>query len=151
MDGNKAVASALLLYYHLAREGCFCGDETVYIDIDLFEGFRFLDVVVEDGYKPEINEDLLREAAIVYILCDLNDEVVEQEEYFLSSKITNQCIDAYKDGKFSAIPEVETIFSDLMSIKSESEFNFEKFSDVLSKVHAKYVGSVYKGERYGSV
>jgi hypothetical protein len=151
MDGNKAVASALLLYYHLAREGCFCGDETVYIDSELFEGFRFLDVAVEDGYKPEINEDLLREAAIIYILCDLNDEVVEQEEYFLSSKITSQCIAAYKDGRFSAIPEVGTIFSDILSINSESEFNFEKFSNTLSKVHSKYVSSVFKGERYGNV
>ncbi len=75
IEGNKAVASALLLYYHLATEGCFCGDETVYIDPLLFNGFRYLNVVVEESHHPEINEKFLREAAIIYLLCDLNDMI----------------------------------------------------------------------------
>ena len=136
-QGNNAVASALLLYYHLAMEGCFCGDETVYIDPEVFDGFRYLNVVVEDAHNPEINEKFLREAAIIFILCDLNDMITEHEESFRSAELTKKAIEAFKDGRLSAIPEVQPIFELLES--DEASFNFSAYSDSLRIIYEKYV------------
>lgn len=137
MEGNKAVASALLLYYHLATEGCFCGDETVYIDPALFEGFRLLGVAVEEALQPEIDERLLREAAIIYLLCDLNDMISEHEESFHYCETTKNIIAAHKAGKMTAIPEVDEIFTLLES--READFNFERYSEILREIFSKYV------------
>ena len=41
--GNKAMASVLLLYYHLIKEGGFTNDQTIYIDPDDFNGFKYID------------------------------------------------------------------------------------------------------------
>lgn len=136
-EGNNAVASALLLYYHLATEGCFCGDETVYIDPELFDGFRYLNVVVEDSHNPEINEKFLREAAIIFILCDLNDIITEHEESFHGAEFTKKAIAAFNNGKLSAIPEVQPIFKLLES--DEANFNFSAYSDSLRIIYETYV------------
>ena len=137
MEGNNAVASALLLYYHLATEGCFCGDETVYMDRKVFDGFRYLDVVVADAHNPEINEKFLREAAVIFILCDLNDMITEHEESFHYFEITRKIITAFKDGRLSAIPEVAPIFELLEN--DEVNFNFSAYSDNLRMIYEKYV------------
>lgn len=141
MEGNNALASVLLLYYHLAIDGCFCGDETVYIAPELFEGFRFLDVVVEESYQPEIDEDLLREAAVIYLLCDLNDMITEHEESFRHCEFTRKIIEAYNAGRMSAIPEVDEIFTLLES--SETDFDFERYSGILREIYSKYVLSTF--------
>lgn len=137
MEGNNAVASALLLYYHLATEGCFCGDETVYIDRKVFDGFRYLGVVVAEAHNPEINEKFLREAAIIFILCDLNDMITEHEESFHCFEITKKIITAFKEGRLSAIPEVAPIFKLLES--DEANFNYSEYSDNLRIIYGKYV------------
>lgn len=142
MEGNRAVASALLLYYHLAEEGCFCGDETVYIDPNLFDGFKYLDVVVEEAHNPEINEKLLREAAIIFLLCDLNDVITEHEDYFHSSDITKRFVAAFKAGSMTAIPEVEGIINLLQN--SEAHFDFESYSKMLQAIHSKYILGTFK-------
>ncbi|MCX4030341.1 hypothetical protein [Spartinivicinus marinus] len=137
MEGNKAVASGLLLFYHLATEGCFCGDETVYIEPELFEGFRYLDVVVEEAHNPEINENFLRIAAVIYVLCDLNDMITEHDDSFHSAEITKKTIEAFKDGRLTAIPETAEIFKLLES--NETNFNFSTYSNILKVIYDKYV------------
>ncbi|NVJ61741.1 MAG: hypothetical protein HWE27_15205 [Gammaproteobacteria bacterium] len=142
MEGNKAVAQALLLYYHLAREGCFSGDETVYIDPETFDGFRYLDVVVEDNYNPEINEKFLREAAIIFILCDLNDEITEHDDSFHYAEITKKAIAKHKEGLMTAVSEIDVIFSLLDS--DEANFDFSKYNEVLREIYDKYIFGFFK-------
>jgi hypothetical protein len=142
MMGNKAMASVLLLYYHLMNEGCFCGDETVFIDPDEFDGFNFLDVKIEDGYETDIDEKLIQQGAVIYLLCDLNDMVTEHEECFLSLDITKKIISCHRDGLMSAIPEVDHLFA-LLDCK-ESSFDFESYNDILIAIYRKYVLGTYR-------
>ena len=62
------MASVLLLYYHLIQENGFTNDQTVYIDTQDFDGFSFLDVKVDESYCVEIDELLLREGAIIFLI-----------------------------------------------------------------------------------
>ncbi|WP_321393722.1 hypothetical protein [uncultured Desulfuromusa sp.] len=140
--GNKAIASVLLLYYHLIIEGRFCNDETIYLDQNDFDGFSYLNVTVEESQKSEISESLLREGAIIYLLCDLNDMVSEHEESFLSFELTQKIISEYKSKKMSAITEVGNIFK-LFEVQ-ETEFNFNKFNEELSTIFEKYVLGTFK-------
>ncbi len=54
--GNKAMASVLLLYYHLLDEGGITNDQTVYIDPNDFNGFDFINLELKADY--ELNEKL---------------------------------------------------------------------------------------------
>ena len=82
--GNRAMASVLLLYYHLVREGGITNDQTVYIDPEMFNAKEFLTVEVEDDL--EIDQRILREGACVALLCDLNDSV-DEEQFQLRAEV----------------------------------------------------------------
>jgi len=140
MEGNNALASVLLLYYHIVGEGCFSGDETVYIDQRNFDGFTFLNVEVEDS--SEIPENILREGAVIFLLCNLNDMVVEHEESFLKADITKKIISAFKAERMTAIPETDILFR-LFEVP-ESRFDFVEYNRILILIYKKYILGVYK-------
>lgn len=99
------MASVLLLYYHLMREGTLGCDCTVYIDPADFDGFSYLDVDVSDDYSPDIEQKLLREGAVVYLLCDLDDTLLEHGVDYLEADYTKRIIAEFDKGRMSCIPE----------------------------------------------
>lgn len=142
-SGNKGMAAVLLLYYHLANCGGFTGDETVYIDPTIFDGFSFLDVEVKDGYEGEINQSLLRQGAIIFLLCDLNDLISQYQDNFLSFDLTKRILKLFEEGRLSAIPETKRLF-DLFQ-KNEAEFNFDEFYSIMRQIFNLYVVEVFNG------
>jgi len=69
--GNRAMASVLLLYYHLIHEGGFTNDQMVYVDRQEFDVFSYVDVVVSPEQQYEIDQRLLRRGAAIGLLCEL--------------------------------------------------------------------------------
>ena len=137
--GNQAMASALLLYYHLLIEGGITHDQTVYINPDHFDGFSFLTVCVEENL--EIDETFLREASVIRLLCDLNDMIDEYENDFWMQPISKQIVNAYKKGSFSSIPETKELFSEIL--KKES-FDYKRYRLILDKIFRDYVMGRFK-------
>jgi len=136
MIGNKALASVLLLYYHLCIEGNFSGDETVYIDPKDFNGFDFLQVKI-DSSIIDIDEKLIREGAVIYLLCDLNDLVVEHEKSFMSMEYIQKVLGVARDGKMSEIPETDSLFELFNTV--ETSFDFVQYNDILREIYSKYI------------
>ena len=80
--GNKAMANVLLLYFHILTEKGITNDQTVYLDEQEFDPEKFIDVVVSDSASVDIDESFLREGAIIFWLCELNDVVGEYDDSF---------------------------------------------------------------------
>ncbi|WP_155247355.1 hypothetical protein [Teredinibacter turnerae] len=135
------MAAVLLLYYHLVNGGGFTGDETVYIDPDVFDGYSYLEVEVIEGYEVDIDQTLLRQGAIVYLLCDLNDMVGEFEESFQSQDLTKKIISAYKQCELSEIPEIDDLLG-LLEVGEEG-FNFQEYQAILHKIFNLYVVGMF--------
>ncbi len=140
-SGNKGMAAVLLLYYHLTNSGGFTGDETVYIDPEVFDGYSFLEVEVTEGYEVDIDQTLLRQGAIIYLLCDLNDMVGEFEGNFQSQDLTRRIINAYKHCELTEIPEIDGLLR-LFGV-GEEEFDFEEYQVILHKIFKLYVVGVF--------
>lgn len=138
--GNKAMASVLLLYYHLAQEKGFNHAETVYIDPNNFDGFSYLQVTVQEdaNMSLDIDEKLLREGAIIYLLCDLNDSICDFDEDYLKDEYNLKIVKEFKSGNMSAIPEVSVLFAEILNIP-EGKINYETYSNILSNIYIKYV------------
>jgi hypothetical protein len=130
--GNRAMASVLLLYYHLLREGGITGDQTVYLDPDVFDGLDFLDVEVAPVHDGEIDQQLLREGAVVCVLCDLNDQVVEYEHNFLQQPLVRRVLEAHAQGRLRAVPEADAVVTLLMA--GEQAFDDSRYRDLLAQV-----------------
>ena len=134
--GNAAMASILLLYYHLLEDGGFTHEQTIYLNDQDFDGFYFLEVKVCQ-YQAEINQQLLREGAIIYLLCDLNDVVSNYPHDFLSQPYTKKIMKHYTAGKMRAIRETEELFS-LFKL-SDTDFNYVKYQNILRQIYTRYV------------
>lgn len=136
-DGNRAVASVLLLYYHLLRQGGIENDETVYLDPATFNATDWLGVQVSEDYAAEIDQRLLREGAVVAVLCDLNDWVSEHEDDFLRQPFVIQVVAAQAAGRLAAIPEADAIVRLLLA--GESQLNYDSYRQLLRDVFDRYV------------
>ncbi|MCP4213964.1 MAG: hypothetical protein GY765_04865 [bacterium] len=135
--GNKAIAAVLSIYYHLMEAGIF-SDPIVFLDPDDFDGFTFLNVEVkDDGGNLEIDRDLLREGAVIYLLCHLNDMIEESNGDYQSYEYTKRIITAYKEGKLSAIPEVDELFRIFMV--PESALDYDAYWNCFGEIYKKYV------------
>jgi hypothetical protein len=105
MSANRAMAAVLLLHYHLLREGGVSHDQTVYIDADHFDPFVWLDVELTAELAVDVDADLLREGAVIHLLCDLNDAVADFDADCLAQPLVARIFAAWRDGRLSAIPE----------------------------------------------
>lgn len=133
--------SALLLYYHLATEGWFSHDETVFIDPELFDAFRFLDVEVDEDHSVDIDQTLLREAAVICLLCELNDTISEHEDSFRSTPTVRKIVAAHAEGKLSAVPEASKVLELLES--TEKDFDYARYHQVLELIFDQYVSGTF--------
>ena len=136
LAGNKAVAAVLLLYYHLAREGGFTNDQTVYLAETDFDPFLYLNVIVAEDLKNEIDETLLREGSVIYLLCELNDLVAEYEGDFMWQPSVRQILGALANA-WQVIPEVASIVQEVSL--GESRLNFTSLGVKLQSVYENYV------------
>lgn len=133
---NRAVASVLLLYFHLLREGGITSDQTVYVNADDFDPFIYLTVEVSDQLT-DVDQTLLREGAIIHLLCDLADVVGEHEEDYLKQPLTRRILSACADGHFAPVPEAVVIAN--MVAAGESHLNPQHLQSRLVQVYERYV------------
>ena len=136
------MASVLLLYYHLLVEGGITNDQAVYVDQNIFDGYSFLNIeVTEQNNESEINEKLIREGAVIYLLCDLNDIIGEYEDNYLKHEYTIKLNKAYKEGLLSSIPETKELFEIIMV--PEKEMNYKLYNQCLNNIYNKYVVGMF--------
>lgn len=144
--GNKAMAQVLLLYYHLLDEGGISNDQTVYLDPAHFNGFDFLgSKVVEGAYESlDLDERLINEGAVIYLLCDLNDTLAEYDEDFKSHPSYKKIVASLTPYKCAPIPELEELLEQMAV--SEEEFDYSTYNQILQGIYTKYVRGFFKGK-----
>ena len=135
--GNKAMASVLLLYYHLLSESGITHAQTVYLDPADFNGFDFVGAQVSENENIEIDEALIREGAAIYLLCELNDIIVEYDEDFHIQPLFKRIVNTLKAQAASSIPEVEKILDQLLV--PDLDLDYAKYNEILQGVYKKYV------------
>ena len=141
--GNRALASVLLLYYHLLHEGGITSDQTVYLDRNDFDGFSFIDTRVnESKMSLDIDEHLIREGAEIYLLCELNDMVGEFEEDFLSHEFTRKIIESLYKREIKAVPEIDDIIN--LVLAGEKALDYSEYNSKLVFIYRAYVYSRFK-------
>jgi hypothetical protein len=134
--GNCAMASVLLLYYHLLREGGITNDQTVYVDNDDFNAFDFLDVTAAQG-ENDIDVELIREGAVIYLLCDLDDVMAENGDDYRQFPYFQRIVAALTARPPSCVPEATAI---LKLILASEAGNFQmQYRRLLTAVYEKYV------------
>lgn len=135
--GNRAIASVLVLYYHLLREGGITHDQTTFVDADDFDAFAFVDVEVADDVSPEIDQALLREGSAVYLLCDLNDCVAEFGDDYLAQPLMRRIIEACERGALAAVPEAGEIVA--LVRRGDPALDAAELAHRLDAVYDRYV------------
>ncbi len=134
--GNRALASVLLLYYHLLREGGITNDQTVYVNSEDFDPFKYVGAEVSIELS-DIDQKLLQEGAVVLLLCDLNDLIGEYESDYLKQPHVKRILAALSDGCEAVVPEIIDIKKLVTS--GESQLNYQDLSLCLKKVYERYV------------
>lgn len=133
--GNRAMASVLLLYYHLLKEGGFAHAVTACVAPDDFNGFDFLDVRVAPNLG--IDEKWLREGAVIYVLCELNDIVLERDGSHLAMQFAQKITGLFKDGKLAAIPECADVIK--QALADAHAFDSAAYQQALTVIFERYV------------
>lgn len=142
------MAWVLLLYYHLIREGGVTHDQTVYVDPTDFDPFECLEAEVADELRGDIDQDLIREGAVVFLLCELNDVVTDYENDYLKQPFTQKILRALtSSAAVAAIPESREI-ADGVS-KGEEVLDYNVLQSLLEGVFNKYVVRTYTSTACG--
>jgi hypothetical protein len=136
--GNKAMASVLLLYYHLLREGGITNDQTVFLDVLDFDAFSFLDVTIDKDHSIEIDEQFLREGAAISLLCDLNDMISEHEDDYWNQPLTKRILSSCEKGKLNHIEGIEALVRQVRAPMVSAE-DFQSYQNTLQKIYEKHV------------
>jgi len=139
--GNTAMASVLLLYYHLLSEGNITNNKTTYIDLEDFDGFSFLDVNVVDD-KLDIDVEMIKEGAVIYLLCDLNDMILEYKDHYLTQPLTKKIINEIESKISKNVPEADEII--LLVSSGYKQMDYSKYTLLLSNIYKKYVFGRFK-------
>ena len=135
---NRAMGSVLLLYYHLLREGGITNDQTIHVNVEDFHPFRYLSVEVSDELVGA-DQSLLREGAIIYLLCDLSDLVGEHNSDYLKQPLVQRILSALSSIHGTFFPEAGAIARMLSA--GESELNYQDLAVRLAQVYQRYVVS----------
>ena len=135
--GNQAMAQVLLLYFHILAEKGITNDQTAYLDRDHFDPQALISVEVGDSVSMDIDQSLLREGAMIYWLCELNDVVGEYEDSFHSHPYFNMVQEQLKNQCASDFPELSDVLNSLAC--DESKVDFAQYQSSISLVVRKYV------------
>ncbi|MET1078931.1 MAG: hypothetical protein ABWY06_13035 [Pseudomonas sp.] len=141
-QGNRALAWVLLLYYHLLRENGFTHDQTVYIDAEEFNAFAYVAVEITLQHRQEIDQLLLRQGAVVYLLCELNDMICDHEADYLAQSYTQKILAALGAETITSIPEVAEIVRTVT--QGGAALNQGVFQSMLRGVFETYVVEGFK-------
>lgn len=133
---NRAMASILLLYYHLLREGGITSDQTVYVNAEDFDPFKYLAVTVSDELS-DVDQVLLQEGAYIHLLCDLNDVVGEYESDYLKQPLVRRILSALSSTPDTLVPEGAAIVR--MVAAGESTLDYQHLAACLAKIYTRYV------------
>jgi hypothetical protein len=99
------MASVLLLFYHLLLNGGFSIHITHCIDQEDFDAFDYLNVEVVEEAHQDVDQDLLREGAAIFLICELNDVVEDLEKDYLDHPYTKKVVQALSRNAASVIPQ----------------------------------------------
>lgn len=135
--GNKAMANVLLLYFHILSEKGITNDQTVYLDTEAFDPKIFVDVVVCDSASMDINQELLREGAMIYLVCEINDVVGEYDDSFHAHPYFNEIGEILQRHCSGIYPEVSRFLA-CLAVKEEL-LDFNEYNSVLKEITRKYV------------
>jgi hypothetical protein len=138
---NRAMASVLLLYYHLLREGGITNDQTVYTNADDFDPFAYLTVEVTNELS-DVDQVLLRQGAAIHLLCDLNDMVGEYESDYLKQPLVKKILAALAAAESAVIPEATAIAKEVVA--GEHHMNYPELAASLANVYERYVVSRFR-------
>jgi hypothetical protein len=138
--GNDAMASVLLLYYQIVTGGGISHDETVYIE-HRFNAYEYLNVEVDEQLQVDISQKLIREGAVVFLLCDLNDMIAAYDDSYLDERITQKIIKARENGLLSSVPDAEELI-DLVTHKID--FDYEVYKRIMDDIYTKYVLGTFR-------
>ena len=133
------MASVLLLYYHIVRAGGISNDETVYVE-QRFNPYDYLDVEITDGIAGEIDEQLIRQGAVVFLICDLNDMISEYDDSYLDQFTTQKILSVCENGLMDSIPESKDI---VKLIESSYSFDYDQYHELLNGIYQRYIKNTF--------
>jgi len=136
--GNRAMASVLLLYYHLISDDGFFHGQTVFVNHNDFNAHEFIDVKVIEAPNVtlDINESMLREGAVICLLCMLFDMFCENEEDDYPSN-DEEMIKILKEHGIQVIPEISAYLECILV--PANKLDFDLYNDILKSIYEKYV------------
>lgn len=143
MKASMAKAAVLLIYTDLIQEGgCFGIDSTAAIPaveyFEEFNGFNFLNcTAIHEGHCTAKVLDLIREGAVIFLLCDLSDSMGMYEEDYLMHPHVQNIIKAYNDGLLDVIPETKELFA-LLEVPKK-QLKWPEFINLNKAIYNKYV------------
>jgi hypothetical protein len=138
---NRAMASVLLLYYHLLCEGGITNDQTIYTNADDFDPFAHLTVEVANELS-DVDQVLLRQGAAIHLLCDPNDMVGEYESDYLQQPLVKKILTALADAEGAVIPEAAAIAKEVAA--GEHHLKYQELAAGLASVYERYVVSRFR-------
>ena len=129
--GQKALTILFRLYSTLIEEQGFDHAQADWIDPDDFDGFSFLDVEVAEGV--DLDQRLLRQGAIIFLLCHLHDMTLEFGEDFYRQEFSQRIIRQFHKGRMAAIPEVAQLMATIDT--DHGSFDYMAYREVLDKIY----------------
>ena len=135
--GNKAMANVLLLYFHILSEGGITNDQTVYLDTDSFDPYALVNATVSEGASVDIDQALIRQGAMVYWVCEINDIVGEYDDSFHSHPYFTEVFENLKEHCSAIYPEVTSLLELLAA--EEDDLNYQQYNSAIKAVFKKYV------------
>ncbi len=136
--GLNAMMYATFFYYQLLAEGSFSCGQTSYWLWEDYTCWELLDITLNEPVNVSfgIDENFLREAAVVYILCMLANTIYElDEDEFLRN--ADSTINTLKTKGLILIPEVSRLLDCLPPVADK--IILDKYRYIMNEIFNKYV------------
>ncbi len=129
---------AVYFYYQLIEEGGFCPEQTSYWLLEDYTCWELLDFEVDEpkGVSFGIDSNFIKEAAIIYIVCMLDNYYFELEEHEWPTTDDETINVLNIDGK-KMIPELDELIQCVLP--KSGKINFERYHAAQKLIYDKYV------------
>jgi hypothetical protein len=136
--GKKIEMYAVYFYYQLIEEGSFSPRQTSYWLLEDFTCWELLDfeVVEPKGVSFGIDSNFIKEAAIIYIVCMLDNYYFELEEHEWPTA-DDETINVLNTYGKKVIPELHDLIQCVLP--QSGKINFERYNAVQKLIYDKYV------------